>query len=42
MEYLVDIKRVLENNLYDGGKYNIFLVFEPKIRVIMAQGIMIK
>ena len=39
MEYLVDIKRVLENNLYDGGKYNIFLVFEPKIRVIMAQGI---
>ena len=39
MEYLVDIKRVLENNLYDGGKYNIFLVFEPKIRVIMAQRI---
>lgn len=39
MEYLVDIKIVLENNLYDGGKYNIFLVFEPKVRVIMAQGI---
>lgn len=39
MEYLVDIKRVLENNLYDVGKYNTFLVFEPKIRVIMAQGI---
>lgn len=39
MEYLVDIKYVLENNLYDGGKYNIFLVFEPKVRVIMAQGI---
>lgn len=39
MEYLVDIKNVLENNLYDGGKYNIFLVFEPKVRVIMAQGI---
>jgi len=39
MEYLVEIKNVLENNLYDGGKYNIFLVFEPKVRVIMAQGI---
>lgn len=30
---------MLENNLYDGGKYNIFLVFEPKARVIMAPGI---
>ena len=30
---------MLENNLYDGGKYNIFLVFEPKVRVIIAQGI---
>ena len=39
MEYLVDIKNVLENNLYDGEKHNIFLVFEPKVRVIMAQGI---
>ena len=39
MEYLVDIKNMLENNLYNGGKYNIFLVFEPKVRVIMAQGI---
>lgn len=39
MDILVDIKNVLENNLYDGGKYNIFLVFEPKERVIMAQGI---
>lgn len=42
MEYLVAIKNVLENNLYDGGKYNIFLVFEPKVRVIMAQGIYAK
>lgn len=39
MEYLVDIKNVLENNLCDCGKYNIFLVFEPKVRVIMALGI---
>lgn len=39
MEYLVDIKNALENNLYDGGKNNIFLVFKSKVRVIMAQGI---
>lgn len=39
MEYLVDIKRVLESGTYDGGKYNIFLIFEPKVRVIMAQNI---
>lgn len=39
MEYLCDIKRVLDNDLYDGGKYNIFLIYEPKIRVIMSQGI---
>ena len=37
--YLVDIKNVLENNLYNGGRYYIFLVFEPKVRLIMAQGI---
>ena len=39
LEYLVDIKIILENNLYDGGKYNIFLVFEPKVRFIMTQGL---
>ena len=39
MEYLCEIKKALENNLYDGGKYNIFLIYEPKIRVIMSQGI---
>ena len=39
MEYIVDIKNMVENNLYDGGKYNIFLVFESKVRVIMTQGI---
>ena len=32
--YLVDIKNVLENNLYNGGRYYIFLVFEPKVRLI--------
>ena len=30
---------MLENNLYDGGKYNIFLAFEPKVRVILVPGI---
>lgn len=39
LEYLTDIKRVLESGDYDGGKYNIFLVYEPKVRVIMAQSI---
>ena len=39
LEYLLDIKRILENNLYDGGRYNIFLVYKPKIRVVMSQSI---
>ena len=39
IEYLLDIKRVLENNLYDGGKYNIFLIYKPKLRVVMSQSI---
>lgn len=29
----------LENNLYNGGRYNIFLVYRPKIRVVMSQNI---
>ena len=39
IEYLLDIKRVLENNLYDGGRYNIFLIYKPKLRVVMSQSI---
>ena len=39
LEYLLDIKRVLENNLYDGGRYNIFLIYKPKLRVVMSQSI---
>ena len=31
IEYLVYIKNILENGLYQGGSYNIFLVKEPKI-----------
>ena len=30
MEYLVDIKNVLENNLYDGRKYNDYLKFKEE------------
>lgn len=39
LEYLIDIKNVLENNLYNGGIYNIFLIYKPKIRVVMSQNI---
>ena len=31
IEYLIYIKNILENNLYKGSNYNIFLVFDPKI-----------
>ena len=37
IEYLIDIKRILENGEYNGGKYNIFLVYKPKVRVVMSQ-----
>ena len=39
LEYLINIKYVLENNLYDGGRYNIFLIYKPKLRVVMSQSI---
>ena len=39
VEYLMDIKKVLESGEYNGGKYNIFLVYKPKIRVVMSQSI---
>lgn len=39
IEYLIDIKRLIESGLYNGGKYNIFLIYEPKVRVIMSQSI---
>lgn len=37
LEYLMHIKYVLENNLYNGGRYNIFLIHKPKLRVVMSQ-----
>lgn len=42
IQYLYEAKRLLNNNLYDGGKYNVFLVYEPKIRVIMSQNVLDK
>lgn len=39
IEYLLDIKRILEEGKYNGGKYNIFLVKKPKIRIVMSQSI---
>ena len=42
IEYLIYIKYILENNLYQGSYYNIFLVREPKIRVVMSESIINK
>ena len=39
IEYLINIKYILENNLYDGGRYNVFLIYKPKLRVVMSQSI---
>ena len=36
MQNIADIKKILENNNYDGGIYNIFLIREPKHRIVMA------
>ena len=42
MEYLVYIKYILENNLYTKSNYNIFLVKDPKVRVVMSESIIDK
>ena len=42
IEYLIYIKYILENGLYEGSSYNIFLVREPKIRVVMSERIINK
>jgi len=36
------IKEVLENKTYIPGKYNIFIIYEPKVRLIMSQNIIDK
>ncbi|MDD2207994.1 MAG: hypothetical protein PHU45_01385, partial [Bacilli bacterium] len=37
IEYLLDIRDNLLNGKYDGGKYNLFLITKPKLRLIMSQ-----
>ena len=39
---MIYIKEILENKTYKPGKYNIFIIKEPKIRLIMSQNIMDK
>lgn len=39
---IIYIKQILENKTYVPGKYNIFLVREPKLRIIMSQNIIDK
>lgn len=39
MEYFVYIYNILNFSEYNGGKYNIFVIKEPKERLIMSQGI---
>lgn len=36
---IINIYKTLEDKKYNGGKYNIFLIHEPKVRVIMSQSI---
>ena len=42
IEYLVYICDILNNNLYKGCKYNLFLIKEPKVRLIMSESIIDK
>lgn len=39
---IVNIKNLLESKNYIPGKYNIFLIKEPKLRIIMSQNIIDK
>lgn len=39
LQYLNEMKNLLESNKYDGGRYNIFIISEPKKRVVMSQSV---
>ena len=39
---MIYIKSILKNKIYIPGKYNIFLIKEPKLRLIMSQNIIDK
>ena len=36
------VKQILENKSYVPGKYNVFIIYEPKVRLIMSQNIIDK
>ena len=38
-ENIMSIKNILDNKVYDGGKYNLFVIKDPKVRLIMSQNI---
>ena len=38
-ENIINIKNILESKSYNGGKYNLFVIKEPKVRLIMSQNI---
>lgn len=42
LEYLQIASDCLNNGNYNGGTYNIFIIYEPKLRVIMSQKIIDK
>lgn len=39
ISYLSNMIYVLGNGIYNGGTYNIFLIFKPKVRVVMSQSV---
>lgn len=40
--YIIYIYEIICSGNYDGGKYNIFLIYYPKVRLIMSQNIIDK
>ena len=38
-QYLLNMYNEIKNNTYNGGKYNLFLIYKPKLRVIMSQSV---
>mgnify|MGYP004467562181 CR=1 FL=1 len=42
LEYLQTACDMINSNTYNGGIYNIFIIYEPKLRVIMSQKIIDK
>lgn len=36
---IINVYNILNERKYNGGKYNIFLIYEPKLRIIMSENI---